>query len=77
MYEILRYDHTALTGESSENIPCFSAAVLAKNANIIMLAVQFWKLVETSMLVVTNNAKPSDSTIYQSQEQDSLHCTKS
>ena len=58
-------------------IPWFCAAVLAKNANIIMLAVYFWKLVETSMLVVTNNAKSSDSTIFQSQEQDSLHCTKS
>ena len=30
---------------------------------VLMLAVRFWKLVETSMLVVTNNAKTSDSTI--------------
>ena len=77
MYEILSYDHAALAGESSEKIPWFCAAVLAKNANIIILAVHFWKLVETSMLVVTNNGKTSDSTIYQSQEQDSLHCTTS
>ena len=48
-----------------------------ENTNIIMLAVHFGKLVETSMLVVTINAKTSDSTIYQSQEQDSLHCTTS
>ena len=73
MFEILSYDHTALAGESSEKIPWFCAAVLAKNANIIILAVHFWKLVETSMLVVTNNAKTSDSTIYRSQEQHSLH----
>ena len=63
MYEILRYDRYALAGESSEKNPCVCA-----DANIIMLAVHFWKLVETSMLVVTNNAKTSDSTIYQSQE---------
>ena len=30
MYEILSYDHTALAGESSEKIPWFCAAVLAK-----------------------------------------------
>ena len=48
-----------------------------ENANIIMLGVHFWKLVETSMLVATNNAKTSDTTIYQSYEQDSLHCTTS